>query len=98
MFKVHGATVYPTEVEEALEGLDYVRRAFAIDVDHEGARRVGAAVVLASDDGRTLDDLEIDARQVLSAFKVPARWKLVGPDDIPRTATGKVDKEALRRL
>ena len=97
MFKVRGATVYPSEVEEALESIDYVRRAFVVDVGEAEARRVGAAVVLEPGESHTIEDLERDARRALSSFKVPALWRVAGAlDDIPRSATGKVDKDRLR--
>ncbi|MEO5837601.1 MAG: class I adenylate-forming enzyme family protein [Acidimicrobiales bacterium] len=98
MFKVHGANVYPSEVEAALESIDYVRRAFVVDIGGADARRVGAAVVLDANDTRTTTDLDADARRALSSFKVPARWAIVGADDLPRAATGKIDKDGLRRL
>ena len=36
MFKVRGATVYPSEVESALHALPAVRRAFVVDVEDAG--------------------------------------------------------------
>jgi acyl-CoA synthetase (AMP-forming)/AMP-acid ligase II len=98
MFKVRGATVYPSEVESALEAIPFVRRAFVVDVGDEHTRAVGAAVVLTRGDAAGSAEVEREARQRLSAFKVPSRWVLVDDDDIPRTGTGKVDKEGLRRL
>jgi acyl-CoA synthetase (AMP-forming)/AMP-acid ligase II len=98
MFKVHGANVYPSEVEAALEGIAYVRRAFVVDIGSDDARRVGAAVVLAPNDAHATADLVAEARRALSSFKVPAKWAIVGADDVPRAATGKVDKDGLRRL
>ena len=91
MFKVRGATVYPAEVETALRSIDGVRQAHVTDVDGE----VGAAVVTALE----LDALRGAVRERLSPFKVPTRWLLVADlDQIPQTATGKVDKRALRAL
>jgi acyl-CoA synthetase (AMP-forming)/AMP-acid ligase II len=81
-----------------------VRRAYVVDVGDERARGVGAAVVLKAGDVRR-DPSEIDqndmareAKERLSSFKVPSRWALVTDDDVPRTATGKVDKDGLRKL
>jgi acyl-CoA synthetase (AMP-forming)/AMP-acid ligase II len=91
MLKVSGATVYPSEVEQALRTIDGVENAFVTEVD--GA--VGAVVI---SDG-TLEDLHDAARKRLSAFKVPTLWLLVGSDDdIPRGTTGKVDVRRLRAL
>ena len=91
MFKVSGATVYPSEVEQALRTIDGVDNAFVTEVS--GA--VGAVVI--SD--RPVDDLRPRARKVLSSFKVPTVWLLVDTDDdIPRKATGKVDVRRLQDL
>ncbi|MFI5042245.1 MAG: class I adenylate-forming enzyme family protein [Acidimicrobiales bacterium] len=98
MFKVSGATVYPSEVESALSSIAVVERAHVVDVDDGGTTRVGAAVVLAEGEDRSPEDLAKDLHRTLSSFKIPTRWRIVGYDDLPMTATGKVDKEALRRL
>jgi acyl-CoA synthetase (AMP-forming)/AMP-acid ligase II len=96
MFKVRGASVYPSEVEAALRSLDAVRQAHVTDVpDGDGRSEVGAVVV--TDEPR--DEVAAALRRRLSAFKLPTRW-LVTPDAaaVPVTATGKVDKAALRAL
>jgi acyl-CoA synthetase (AMP-forming)/AMP-acid ligase II len=91
MFKVSGATVYPSEVEQALRGIENVENAFVTEVS--GA--VGAVVVSDS----TVEDLRAEARKRLSAFKVPTVWLLVeSDDDIPRGTTGKIDVRRLRDL
>jgi acyl-CoA synthetase (AMP-forming)/AMP-acid ligase II len=91
MFKVSGATVYPSEVEQALRTIDGVENAFVTDVS--GA--VGAVVIT---DG-TVENLRAAARKRLSSFKVPTVWRLVkSDDDIPRLTTGKVDVRRLRAL
>jgi acyl-coenzyme A synthetase/AMP-(fatty) acid ligase len=91
MFKVSGATVYPSEVEQALRTIDGVANAFVTEVS--GA--VGAIVI---SDG-SVDDLRSEARTRLSAFKVPTVWLLVASDDdIPRGTTGKVDVRRLRDM
>ena len=98
MFKVNGASVYPSEVEAALTALDGVERAFVVDVDHQGAPAVGAVVVLAPDTPCGIEELARGTRARLSAFKVPRRWRIVTADELPMTPTGKVDQPALRRL
>ena len=91
MFKVSGATVYPSEVEQALRTIDGVENAFVTEVS--GA--VGAVVV----SGTTVEDLHAEARKRLSSFKVPTVWLLLDTDDaVPRGATGKVDIRGLRAL
>ena len=98
MFKVSGATVYPTEVERALRDIDGVTNAFVTNVPGAQGDRVGAAVV--GDTGRTTtEQLRASARALLSSFKVPTVWLLVDSDDtIPRGSTGKVDIRALREM
>jgi acyl-CoA synthetase (AMP-forming)/AMP-acid ligase II len=91
MFKVSGATVYPSEVEQALRSIQGVQNAFVTDVS--GA--VGAVVISET----PVDDLRAASRKLLSAFKVPTVWLLVESDDeIPRGTTGKVDVGRLRAL
>ena len=92
MFKVSGASVYPSEVAAALREIDGVRTAFVTEVNGQ----VGAAVVC---DGLTSVQLRSQARQLLSSFKVPTVWLLLeSDDDVPRGATGKVDTRRLRKL
>lgn len=92
MFKVSGATVYPSEVERALRTIGGLRGAYLTDV----AGQVGAAVVCA---GQTVGRLRSEARQRLSAFKVPTVWVLLdSEDEVPRGGTGKVDIGRLRAL
>ena len=92
MFKVSGATVYPSEVEAALRSIDGVHAAYVTNVNG----RVGAAVVCK---GAGVEDLRDAARKLLSSFKVPTVWVLLDSDDeIPRGTTGKVDTSRLREL
>ncbi len=98
MFKVSGATVYPSEVERALRTIDGVDGAFVTNISGASGDRVGAAVV-CSDDALTAEHLHTSARKLLSAFKVPTAWLLLGSDDdVPRGATGKVDISRLRDM
>ncbi len=116
MFKVRGATVYPSEVEAALRSLPSVRQAYvtgvAVAVGGSGddaadgggggpsavPTEVAAAVV--TDSAAVGDDaVRTAVKARLSAFKVPTRWMVTtDPADVPMTATGKVDKRALRAL
>lgn len=97
MFKVSGATVYPSEVERALRALDGVDHAFVTNVPGAAGERVGAAVVCG--DALTRDQLHASARKLLSAFKVPTVWLLLdSDDDVPRGGTGKVDVRRLREM
>ena len=98
VFEVSGATVYPSEVEQALRSIDGVDQAFVTNLSGPKGDQVGAAVVcdIATS---TPDQLRDAARKLLSAFKVPTVWLLVDSDDaIPRGSTGKVDTRRLRDM
>ncbi|GAA4541579.1 class I adenylate-forming enzyme family protein [Mycobacterium paraffinicum] len=97
MFKVSGATVYPSEVERALRTIDGVHCAFVTSVPGAAGDRVGAAVVC--DGAVSTERLGRDARKLLSAFKVPTVWLLLASaDDVPLGGTGKVDTGRLREM
>jgi acyl-CoA synthetase (AMP-forming)/AMP-acid ligase II len=98
MFKVSGATVYPTEVEQALRDIDGVESAFVTNVSGAQGDQVGA-VVVCDTVANTAEQLHTAARKLLSSFKVPTMWLLVDSDEtIPRGSTGKVDARRLREL
>ena len=98
MFKVSGATVYPTEVEQALRDIDGVESAFVTNVSGAQGDQVGA-VVECDTAANTAEQLRTAARKLLSSFKVPTIWLLVDSDEtIPRGSTGKVDARRLREL
>jgi acyl-CoA synthetase (AMP-forming)/AMP-acid ligase II len=96
MFKVSGATVYPSEVEKALRAIGGVAAAFVTNVPDAGRDRVGAMV---AGDALTVEELREKSRALLSSFKVPTVWLLVeNADAVPRGSTGKVDKRRLREM
>jgi acyl-CoA synthetase (AMP-forming)/AMP-acid ligase II len=98
MFKVSGATVYPSEVERAIRAIDGVENAFVTNVPGAAGERVSAAVV-CDKRALTAEQLRNSARKLLSAFKVPTVWLLLESDgDVPRGATGKVDVRRLREM
>ncbi len=98
MFKVSGATVYPTEVEQALREIESIDNAFVTNMPGVQGDQVGA-VVVCDTVANTAEQLRGSARKLLSSFKVPTMWVLVDSDDaIPRGPTGKVDVGRLRAL
>jgi acyl-CoA synthetase (AMP-forming)/AMP-acid ligase II len=98
MFKVSGATVYPSEVERALRSIDGVENAYVTNVSGTRGEWVGAAVV-CSDRALTIERVSRSARTLLSAFKVPTVWLLLESDDnVPLGGTGKIDIPRLREM
>ena len=91
-----GENVYPFEVEQRLEAHPSVAEAAVIGVDHEElGQEVKAVVVVDAEaevDEAALANWVSDA---LAYYKVPAHWEMRSAP-LPRNATGKVLKNALR--
>ena len=95
MFTVGCANVFPREIEEVLYEIDGVTGAAIIDAldDRQGA--VITAIVTRDGDITEARIREVCAAQ-LREHEVPERIEFV--DNIPRTATGKIDRIALGDL
>ena len=97
MIKTGGENVSPVEVEELLVAHPAVDRAAVVGLpDARWGELVVAFVVPAP--GREADPAELTefCRNGLSPFKVPRLWRVV--DDLPMTASAKVQRAELRRL
>ena len=88
----------PLEVEAVIAGLDGVSQCVVVGLEHpERGEEVCAAIVLSRSD-LEIADVGAHARAQLSAYKVPTRWVIVGPDRIPTLASGKFDRKTLRSM
>jgi len=93
---VSAENVSPTEVEYVLEESPDVSEAAVFAVDDEvTGDAVCAVVVPAPGASPTADQLAYWCRQRLAHYKVPTRWHLASVP-LPRTASGKVIKRAVR--
>ncbi|MBR8642795.1 amino acid adenylation domain-containing protein [Streptomyces tuirus] len=92
-FKISGHRVHPSEVEAALLALPHVREAAVVgQVLPDGTRRLAAHVV--TDDPRpAAAGLREKLRAVLPSAMVPSSVRFT--DRLPRTSTGKIDRNAL---
>jgi long-chain acyl-CoA synthetase len=94
---VSGFNVYPTEVEDVIREVEGVADAAVIGVPDE---ETGEAVVAYVVPSRPMTHLEESVRAHaivrLARFKLPSRIEVV--DELPLTATGKVQKGRLRGL
>ncbi len=98
VIKTAGVNVAAAEVEEALARHPAVQTAHVVGVpDQVRGENIAALVVLRPNRRTTLDELGAFCREALASYKVPRHLFVVGEDDVPRTATGKVEKAALRR-
>lgn len=99
MIKTAGANVAPREVEVVLESFDEIKEAYVVGVaDAERGQNVVAVVVPFA--GRSLDAGEVRERlrSELSSFKVPRHLFVFTSEEIPRTASAKIQKPRLREM
>ena len=97
MIKTGGENVSPVEVEEFLVQHPHVDRAAVVGVpDERWGELVVAFVVPAPGCEPQAADLTDHCRNGLSPFKVPRLWRIV--DNLPMTASAKVQRAELRRL
>jgi long-chain acyl-CoA synthetase len=91
-----GENVYCAEVEAALYEHPGVHEAAVFGLPHRRlGEEVAAAVVPKPGMALAEGDLRAHVAERLAAFKVPSVWEIRG-EKLPRTATGKILKRALR--
>lgn len=90
-----GENVYSREVEVVIAEMPGVRSVAVVAASHEKWGETPVAFVVPTE-GAALaeDDVIAFARQRLARFKVPTRVRFI--EALPTTATGKVQKNALR--
>lgn len=94
-----GENVYPSEVEAVLAKHPAVRDAAVFGrPDDRWGERVEAAIVLR--DGAVAEGEELIAwcRDRLAGFKRPRAITFLGSDEMPRTATGKIQHNVLKDI
>ena len=95
MYKSGGENVYPAEVENVLSVHPAVADVTVLGVPDQTWGEVGLAVVVpAPGHEPTLEELCAFAADKLARFKLPKKLVLV--DELPRNATGKVSRAALK--
>ncbi|MDA8285370.1 MAG: AMP-binding protein [Actinomycetota bacterium] len=97
MYISGGENVYPAEVEDVLAGHDAVVEAAVVGIPDERWGEVGCAfVVLVRGSTIGAEELRTHCRALLASYKVPRQFRVV--DELPRLATGKLDKVRLAAL
>ncbi|MFT4064041.1 benzoate-CoA ligase family protein [Paraburkholderia sp.] len=97
MLKVSGQYVSPVEVEMVLVEHPAVLEAAVVGVDHGGLVKTRAFVVLKREfapSGMLADELKAFVKERLAPHKYPR--DIVFADDLPKTATGKIQRFKLR--
>lgn len=93
LYKCGGELVMPAEVEEILNRRADVVQAFVVGVPDARMGEVGCAWVVPERDAELDPETVMAACRVeLARFKVPAYVFLVSADELPLTASGKVQK------
>jgi len=99
MVKTGGINVAPLEVEEVLLGHPAVEQAYVVGLPDARKEEILAAVVVLRDGHDAGPEaLRAFCKQALAAFKVPQEFRLMRRDELPVTATGKVQKFRLAEL
>ncbi|MGC4937096.1 AMP-binding protein [Kribbella sp. DT2] len=89
-----GENVFPGEVEDLVEAMPGVAEVASVGVpDHDFGRRLRLYVVPAAGAELDAEEIRVHVRNHLARFKVPR--EVVFLDELPRTATGKIDRRAL---
>ena len=91
-----GENDYPFEIEQRLEAHASIAEAAVLGIDHEElGQEVKAIIVFEGGQEVTTKEMERWVADALAYYKVPTQWETRNVP-LPRNATGKVLKNALR--
>lgn len=97
MIKTGGENVYAAEVEQAMHLHPAILEAAVVGVpDPKWDEEVRAAVVLRRDTATDEHEIRTFLRQHLAGYKIPKAMVFVQPEDLPRSAAGKLQKHVLK--
>jgi len=94
-YRCGGELVLPSEVEEVLNQHEDVVSAHVVGIPHERMGEVGCAWIVAGPRRPDPDELKAYCASRLARFKVPAVFLFTEAEELPMTATGRVQKFAL---
>lgn len=99
LIKSGGINISPLEVEAYLGTHPKVKQAAVIGLPDAMKGEVPVAVVeLRTGETVSATALRDFCRDQLASYKIPVQVVFLGPDEWPRTSTGKVQKPALREM
>lgn len=93
VIKVLGNTIFPTEVERILMQHPLVKEAAVVGIPHTKAENILRAFIVSKDRTLTAGHLKDYCDKNLIYYKHPSVVSFV--DELPKNATGKVDKSQL---
>jgi acetyl-CoA synthetase len=100
LIKISGQWVYPLEVELCLAEHPAVRECAVFAAELADRRMTLKAVVVmnapAFDEGETTKTLQDFVKAKLLPYKYPREIKFI--DELPKTGTGKIDRQAVMRI
>lgn len=97
MFISGGENIYPAEIERVLIQHPAIEEVAVIGIPDKKWGEVGKAfVILTPNANLSQTEIQIYCEQKLARFKVPKSICLL--PSLPKNATGKIDKKALRQL
>lgn len=95
MISHKGLKIYPPEVENILTSHPAVTMAAVIGVASDGTEEPIAFVVAKTASEQLVQELQSLCETHLARYKVPVKFYV--KNELPMTATGKIDKKALRK-
>jgi fatty-acyl-CoA synthase len=99
LIKSGGINISPLEVEAYLSTHPKVQQASVVGLPDAVKGEVPvAAVEMRAGESVSAAELRGFCRDQLASYKIPAQVVFLGPDEWPRTSTGKVQKMALREV
>lgn len=99
LYKSRGELVSPKELEQILTKHPAISQAFLIGMPDDRWGEVGCAWVVLND-GHTIDSAEVIGflAERVARYKVPRDVWFIHADELPKTGTGKVQKNLLKSM
>jgi len=96
IYKTSGENVIPREIEDVLSTYPKVNQAYLVGIPHPVMGEVGAALIeLKAGETATRREIINYCKENMAKFKVPRYVFFVSAQELPFTATGKVQKYKL---
>jgi acetyl-CoA synthetase len=99
LVKISGQWVYPLEVELCLADHPAVRECAVLALELPDRRTTLKAFVVMNDTGFDAERARITLQDYVKQKRLPYKYPRIIDflDDLPKTGTGKIDRQALRR-